>query len=552
MRYTPSSRRRDFWLSTIAALTATSGVFTLSSVLYEIKHLGHARLVIADAHFTVLAGISLVYLAMLCRRGKRNVWYILVAVFSVLLIRNLRHFLADVDIDEGYLFRSLANVLLPAVTLGLLILFRHLFVVKSEPASFSIALRRSVIILLVAFIYGLAGFQFLDDHDFHQEISLATSAHYTIDQFGLTTQSHVTAHSKRALFFIDSLAVISLASTAYVAISLFAPIKFRLRIAPEDHLTAKGLIKRYSSTSEDFFKLWPLDKHYYFNKSRTSFLAYRVVSGVALVVGDPVGPAKQLARLIRDFDDFCHLNDWEAAFIHCETKLLSTYKKYGYDIQKIGEEAIIDLNDFLQETARAKYFRQIKNRFKRLGYSCELLSPPHDSELLSRLRKISNDWLSQPGREERTFMMGYFNTKYLQACPVLVARDPDGQIRGFLNQLPGPSPEANFDFLRHTKDAPTNLNDFILMEFIEMLAGQGRATLNMGLAPLSGLGGGNTIVNNLLSLTYTAGNRFYSFQGLARFKSKYKPDWQDRYIVYRGGTIGFTKAMNGLVRAMRR
>jgi len=149
-------------------------------------------------------------------------------------------------------------------------------------------------------------------------------------------------------------------------------------------------------------------------------------------------------------------------------------------------------------------------------------------------------------------MMGYFNTKYLQACPVLVARDPDGQIRGFLNQLPGPSPEANFDFLRHTKDAPTNLNDFILMEFIEMLAGQGRATLNMGLAPLSGLGGGNTIVNNLLSLTYTAGNRFYSFQGLARFKSKYKPDWQDRYIVYRGGTIGFTKAMNGLVRAMRR
>jgi lysylphosphatidylglycerol synthetase-like protein (DUF2156 family) len=50
---------------------------------------------------------------------------------------------------------------------------------------------------------------------------------------------------------------------------------------------------------------------------------------------------------------------------------------------------------------------------------------------------------------------------------------------------------------------------------------------------------------------YSNGDRFYSFSGLHRFKDKYHPDWQDRYIAYPGGVRNFTRILTALNRAMK-
>ena len=77
----------------------------------------------------------------------------------------------------------------------------------------------------------------------------------------------------------------------------------------------------------------------------------------------------------------------------------------------------------------------------------------------------------------------------------------------------------------------------------------------MGLSPLAGLEKANDsasrLLNGFLGFAYANGNRFYSFHGLKRFKTKYEPDWESRYIVYRGGLRGFTKTINSLMFAMR-
>jgi phosphatidylglycerol lysyltransferase len=544
---------RQAWLNAIAALMAISGLFTLSGVLFELKHLRNARLVIADAHITVIAGLSLIYLGMLARRGKRNAWYISLAVFGYLFIRNIRHFVFDTSLSDDYILRATMTLIVPAATFGLLILARDLFKARSEVLSLSIALRRALIILSVAFLYGVAGFQLFDQKDFHQEIALPAAAHYTIDQFGLTN-NHVTAYTKRSVFFVDSLAAVSITSVIYAAAAFFAPVRFRLSHHNEDYKAASDLVARQSTTSEDFFKLWPRDKAYFFNQSRTAVIAYKVVGGSALAVGDPVGPPGRLKNLIDEFESYCLLNDWSPAFIHAEAINLKAYKLFGYEYQKIGEEALVDVTHFTDKVGANKYFRHINNKFTKLGYSCELLEPPHSAEVLSRLRTISNDWLSVPGRAERGFMMGYFNDEYMQHCRLLCARDGDGTIQGFINELPAYKAEANFDFLRHAQDSPGNLNDYLMLSFIDSLNQRQVKTLNMGLAPLSGLDGDQSsesqLINNFLNFAYINGSRFYSFQGLKRFKSKYEPSWQSRYIVYRGGLAGFGKTMTNLMRAM--
>jgi phosphatidylglycerol lysyltransferase len=151
-------------------------------------------------------------------------------------------------------------------------------------------------------------------------------------------------------------------------------------------------------------------------------------------------------------------------------------------------------------------------------------------------------------------MMGYFQEAYMQLCTVAIARDAAGTIQAFMNLIPSPvAEEADYDLLRAARQAPGNINDFMLYEVIRQLQQGGTVKrLNMGLCPLAGLEHGpNTLINRTLSFVYANGDRLYSFRGLYKFKAKYQPTWDDRYIAYKGGVAEFTRVMAALHRAMR-
>jgi phosphatidylglycerol lysyltransferase len=150
-------------------------------------------------------------------------------------------------------------------------------------------------------------------------------------------------------------------------------------------------------------------------------------------------------------------------------------------------------------------------------------------------------------------MMGYFSEAYMQECQLFVAKDPDGTIQAFLNQIPSPAAnEASYDLLRQAADAPGNINDYLMLSFINHLHLSGIAKLNIGLCPLAGLDNSGGIASSLLNFLYSKAGRIYSFQGLTKFKAKYEPVWQPRYIIYRSGVAGFTRTTRALLRAMTR
>jgi phosphatidylglycerol lysyltransferase len=226
-------------------------------------------------------------------------------------------------------------------------------------------------------------------------------------------------------------------------------------------------------------------------------------------------------------------------------------------MQKIGQEAVVNIAHFEAEVSRNKYFRHITNKFTKQDFSCEMLTPPHHDAVLQRLKVISDDWLTQPGRVERGYAMGYFTNEYMQQCSIMVVRDAAGTIQAFLNQVPAAfdSHEATYDLLRHTSSSLSNINDFLLNSFIMTMQERGYTDVNLGLCPLAGLHerdpSQQSFIDNILRFAYANGDRIYSFSGLYRFKSKYEPDWHDRFIVYQGGVRGFSRTMTALARAMR-
>ncbi len=544
----------------LSLLVAANGAYVLADSLLDQIGL-HRGSMLSDLNVDIplLIGLSLLYLGSLLRRRKRTAWLVTIMAYAFYLGIGVSR-LAQLHQRTGLgsaSFHELTRVLLPLVIIGLLLLFQKQFVVKSDIQGFGFAGRFTAIILFVALVYGVAGFLLLDKSDFHQEIRLPTAIHYTIDQFNLTTNHPVQPHTRRASLFIDSLSFVSLASVAYAAIALFQPLRTRLSDQHAERDRMAQLLEHYGGHSEEFFKLWPRDKQYFFDDSGQSGLAFRVNRGVALCLGGPAGNNTYYNQVLDNFIKLCFVNDWLPAMVHTTDEQRALYENQDFTLQKLGQEAVLNITYFQAEVRGKKYFRQIDNKFTKRGFTCELLKPPHHGAIVDRLRIISDEWLSQGGRAERGFAMGNYTTGYIQQCEVMVARDAAGTIQAFINLVPAgfDRQEATYDMLRHTKKALGNVNDYLLINVVAQMAGRGYQRFNLGLCPLTGLDTAsdekNQLIDRVMRFAYANGDRIYSFSGLYRFKSKYEPEWRDRYVAYQGGLRGFSRTMTALMRAMR-
>jgi phosphatidylglycerol lysyltransferase len=526
-------------------------LFRQLDIAHIIRRHGPSR---PDALFvavTQITGLGFMYLGTVLARRKYNAWLAAMVLFCISFVIDFLHAISTHSADGRTI---LIRLLLPIFIVVLLWLTRTAFRVRSDLRTFRQAALVSVLIFVVAFLYGITGFALLDDHDFHREISMITAAHYVVDQFGLTT-TPLVPHTRRARLFLDSLSVVSVAAVGYAIISFFEPIRMRLVNHPAQRILAEQLLREYPSDLDDFFKIWPRDKLYEFSKRNDAGVSYHVQRGVALVVGNPFGDHRYFHALISQFRELCFVNDWLPTFVHADDQHRKLYESQGFKLQKIGEEAILDLAAF-ETVKNNKYFRQIRNRFTKLEFSVGVVQPPHSTELIKNLRDISDDWLQRPGRDERGFMLGYFDEAYMQLCPLTLLYDADHHVQGFMNFVPTyTNATANYDLLRCASEAPGNANDFLMLGAIEHLRIEGIQTFNLGLCPLAGVDAPEseetTMVDQALRFVYANGDRFYSFSGLRRFKAKYEPKWEPRYIAYSGGVRNFTRILTALNRAMK-
>jgi phosphatidylglycerol lysyltransferase len=66
---------------------------------------------------------------------------------------------------------------------------------------------------------------------------------------------------------------------------------------------------------------------------------------------------------------------------------------------------------------------------------------------------------------------------------------------------------------------------------------QGYRYFNLGMAPLSGLEQRRLapLWSRTGAFIYRHGEHFYNFEGLRRYKEKFQPEWQSRYLAAPGG-----------------
>jgi phosphatidylglycerol lysyltransferase len=421
-----------------------------------------------------------------------------------------------------------------ALLLLLLLLDRRDFTVESAPPD----VRTALILLAAAFAaamgYGIAGFWLLDTVEFGVNFTLLDSAHRTLLFLSLAGDPGIVPHTRYARWFLDSLYLMTGTAIAYSLFAVFRPALYRFATLPHERRLAQELTASHGRCSMDFFKYWP-DKSFFFSERRDCFLAYRVATGVALALGDPIGPAEGIESILRRFLEFCVQNDWRIAFHQTLPDFLPLYRKLGLRKLKIGDDAIVDLDSFNLDGRHFKKVRHAINQAEKSGLLFARWNTPVPDEVMDKLRRVSDGWLKIPGRRERTFTLGRFDPQYVRSTPVCAAADSSGNILAFVNIIPSfYRGEATIDLMRHLQDAPKRIMDYLFARLFQAMKEEGFQRFNLGMAPMAGFREDEEAALEEKAVHYFMQqlNFLFSFQGLLHYKSKYASIWEPRYVVY--------------------
>jgi phosphatidylglycerol lysyltransferase len=237
---------------------------TLPARLALLSRLLPLEFVTLSRFMTLVVGFALVISSLNIYKRKRRA---LQAVIGLASLSIVFHLAKGVDYEEA----SLSGVLILLLIAG-----RHHFTVRSRLP----ALKDTIVGLggavLIGVAYGLSGFWLLDPREFGVTLSFREAVRQTFLYLVLSGDPRLVPHTRHAIWFLDSLSVMTGVTVLYGMAVLFRPVLYRLRTLPQERAAATEIARPHGRSSLDFFKLWP-DKSLFFSSSRRTFLAYHAV-----------------------------------------------------------------------------------------------------------------------------------------------------------------------------------------------------------------------------------------------------------------------------------
>ncbi len=256
-----------------------------------------------------------------------------------------------------------------------------------------------------------------------------------------------------------------------------------------------------------------------------------------IALAGPMGKIAHSDQLVAQFIDRAHRAHAEPIFYQANAACAAQIQQVSgehYRAYKLGEEALIPLDNFsFDGSARAK-LRNFNRKCEREAHYFEVIAKPTDA-LLTQCRAVSDQWLASKQAKEKQFSLGFFDLDYLRNTPIAVVWKDD-RVMAFANVLQSADLSVvSVDLMRHSDDAITGVMDYLFGQLMLWAKVQGYASFSLGMSPLKDVERDALARSRLWPVAARKiikhGERFYNFQGLRRFKEKWQPEWQPRYLL---------------------
>jgi lysyl-tRNA synthetase class 2 len=312
----------------------------------------------------------------------------------------------------------------------------------------------------------------------------------------------------------------------------------RPHLTPDDELRLRALLDRHPD-SLGYFNL-RTDKSVIWSDTGKAAIAYRVVSGVMLASGDPVGDREAWPGAIKAFLCDAEGHAWTPAVLGCsELGGRIWVRETGFAALELGDEAIVDPSAFSLEGRAMRNVRQMVSRIKRAGYSTEIVRVA-DASADMRREALADAAAWRSTDTERGFSMALGRVMD-EADPdaVVIAARQEGRVRGFLQFVPWGQDGLSLDVMRRDRDADAGVNDLLIVEALSAAPALGVSRISLNFAAFrSALDRGERLgagpILRLWRNVLVFASRWFQIESLYRFNAKFQPHWQPRFIIYPG------------------
>lgn len=484
---------------------------------------------------SVVTGILLLMLAHGLKRGKQRAWWAAVVLMPVGAATQLvyRHSVFGVAVSLGLL--------------ALLIRHRGEFTALSDPRTRWRAAANFFGLSGVAFALGLVitsahpaaetgnpGFTDRCLHVIEGLFGFSGPVHYTSDRVG-----DVVSYS------LGGLGLLIACSTVYLVLRPARPVA---ELSADDEDRLRGLLARHGARDSLGHFALRRDKSVVFSASGKAAVCYRVVSGVALASGDPIGDVEAWPGAIDRFMALSRAHAWLPAVVGCsETGGEVWTRETGLDALELGDEAIVDTAGFTLEGRAMRNVRQMVKRIDRAGYVCRVRRVRELSDLdKQRVRLAADAWRGTDTERGFSMALGRFGEEADGDCVVVTAHkdredgDPHpelGDLRAVLHFVPWGADGMSLELMRRDRAADPGLNELLIVAALRQAPDLGvkRVSLNFAmfrsaLARGERIGAGPVLRGWRGLLVFLS--RWFQIESLYKFNAKFQPEWVPRFLVF--------------------
>ena len=528
---TPADRRRQrAWVpGTAALLTALIGLADILNILrpdlairlHKLTYMVPGTLTNVARSADVLIGLMLLMLAHGLRRRKRRAWQ---AVAALLAFDIAIHFLHG---------QRIFTAIVSLVLLIALLYFRDEFYAEGDPRTRWRALwvLAGLIVADVAIglVYILLARGLAEDYSLGQRVWEVITG-----LVGVSGPVQWVPEARGDLFniFTSALGIFTVLVAAYL---FLRPAEPRARLGPADAERVRDLLaKQGDRDSLGYFALRD-DKSVIWSPTGKACICYRVVSGVMLASGDPIGDPQAWPGAIGPFLDEAARHAWKPAVMGCSELGAEVWcREGGLTALELGDEAIVNVADFSLSGRSMRNVRQMVNRVAKHGYTAEVRRVGDiPQKELDAIVRAADSW--RGSQTERGFSMALGRIGD-DDC-VLATATEDGVIRAVLQLVPWGADGLSLDLMRRDKAAQPGLNDFLIVETIKAASGLGVKRISLNFAVFRAalergerIGAGPVLRAWRSVLIFMS--KWFQIESLYKFNAKFCPVWQPRFFVF--------------------
>ncbi len=267
-------------------------------------------------------------------------------------------------------------------------------------------------------------------------------------------------------------------------------------------------------------------------------ISYRPVSGVAIALGDPVGPRDAWRAAAHEFRGFCFRAGWTPAW-YAVTDEFRAEIGSGWQTTQIGEDAIVDLAGLEFKGKAWQDVRTARNHAAKLGVRLqEVRLTEAPAALRTQIDEVSRGWVDGKSLPEMGFTLGTIEHAADPEMRTHIAIDDAGVVHGVTTWLPvhrdGNVVGWTLDVMRRRTDGFRPVMEFLIAESALAFQAEGFATMSLSVAPLArrSPAAARTPLDRLLDRMSALLEPAYGFRSLLAFKAKFHPRFAPVYLGY--------------------